>query len=1502
MLPDPFTLGVGKLTGPEFETDDGIGSLFKIPANIDFDISCLHWGREFDFEKKTVRYVIGYNDAFNIEEGSSAYNDIKSLCNFVKNTNFPVTAENLKKNYKQVLSHAEFLGKELNMGIQVLGYLEYSYATGEMSLKDGGLVLVGGVEASIPFYPCPPIPVFAEVVGSFENTIPFPISEWVKKQKIEMQCDPKLSFGGGVGVGISGNYVKGDILGTINAPFTLQVDRNVGFKEIEIIFNGEIKLETSLLWIFKKTRTKNLGNGVTLYKYPKTPLLGTNGITMLAKAGKEHDEWEPVPRVEVAKKLMSTRNIASASYSRSGIFPYFAPVVANLENGNKVMFWLEDVLDKADDDRLTVYYSVYDSASDVWSGPEAMLENNAYNGTPSIASYGNKVGVLWQRAREPLGTSGDAEALETMLDLWFTEFDGTGFTEPVCISDFGNGLEKLSYGVAYDADGIATAYWLENSENSLYGQEGTTTLCRRTVNGGNLGDIEVVKELTGYCGEIIAGNGSVPFYKTVGDEAINIYAGNELIDSGNIGGMQYLDGSLYYVKDSELHVYENGASRRLGGDLISDFTVLKSNGKMILVNLRRNGLRSELYKAEWNEAEGTWNPQVQITDFGGSIRGFTASVDDEGNIELSCSVMEVTDDEESPFGITHLEHVSEIGYFDLVVEEVAGYDLNHAYYNDTLPIYATVKNNSQEEVATFHLLLCDEAGDELKAEIVNRQLEPGQTADLEIDYEIPADFIGQKLTLHVSCDHEEANINNNEASFEIGLADVSISNLKAEMKDGIAQLTGAIENNGFAPAENVTISIQDATTEEFILDKMHLLEVLEPNTVQEFIYELPEQYWIHLNEATMYELTVVAESSSEENRLANNTDRVVFGDLNSSLISALENTSICLDTTEITMESGETQDLIVTFLPKKVDGMGVTFMSDNTSVATVDENGNVTAVGAGDTVVTAIADNGATAECSVHVNGLNKPSFTWSDDNTSCIAEFVGANNTSVTCECEISHEVFDSTCYDDGLVVYTATVSYEGETFTDTKEQMIPAKGHTDNDKDAICDLCGERIGYKIVVTSALDTNHSVTVANVKGGDVYAIQSDGSCTEASVIAPAVLGYDFKGWYENMDEDPIATSGTYTFVPDHDATLIAVYGVTSTKVQVKVTGSAFRITGSNNLQHSVTKTYTPGTTVTVTYADESEEFLYWANSNGKIMSRNPEYSFTVVSAMNMEAVSIDENENQENLAFVEFISFYDQVMLAETYSANDTISFPDGPSRTGYFFVSWQYTEEQIQEMIRNGVKHIAVKPVYEKSGNNITLTVVYSNQIHAEEEYIANEGTSVKVTAKDVQGYEFSCWRDADGYLLSTSKSFYLLTTDGAVITAEFVPEAQEPFEQKPVIALSGVYGITTDGKNKIVFIVNRDVPQGYMVVEHGIIRSTDTMYGLEGATERMTLEGANIKKHQSIDNSLNSHYVLTLNVGASVNTVVYARGYLVVEDGSGSRTTLYSDKIYAVSFNDLK
>ena len=79
--------------------------------------------------------------------------------------------------------------------------------------------------------------------------------------------------------------------------------------------------------------------------------------------------------------------------------------------------------------------------------------------------------------------------------------------------------------------------------------------------------------------------------------------------------------------------------------------------------------------------------------------------------------------------------------------------------------------------------------------------------------------------------------------------------------------------------------------------------------------------------------------------------------------------SVALNTTSLTIVEGESQSLTATVSPSNADNKKVTWSSSNSSVATVDDRGTVTAVAAGTATITAKSeDGGKTATCSVTVN------------------------------------------------------------------------------------------------------------------------------------------------------------------------------------------------------------------------------------------------------------------------------------------------------------------------------------------------------------------------------------------------------------------------------------------------------------------------------------------------------------------------------------------------------
>lgn len=89
----------------------------------------------------------------------------------------------------------------------------------------------------------------------------------------------------------------------------------------------------------------------------------------------------------------------------------------------------------------------------------------------------------------------------------------------------------------------------------------------------------------------------------------------------------------------------------------------------------------------------------------------------------------------------------------------------------------------------------------------------------------------------------------------------------------------------------------------------------------------------------------------------------------------IEVTEVKLDQTELTLNKGENVTLVATVLPENATDKTVTWGSSKTSVATVDESGKVTAVGAGEAVISAKAGE-KIAECKVTVIAIPATSLT----------------------------------------------------------------------------------------------------------------------------------------------------------------------------------------------------------------------------------------------------------------------------------------------------------------------------------------------------------------------------------------------------------------------------------------------------------------------------------------------------------------------------------------------
>ena len=274
-------------------------------------------------------------------------------------------------------------------------------------------------------------------------------------------------------------------------------------------------------------------------------------------------------------------------------------------------------------------------------------------------------------------------------------------------------------------------------------------------------------------------------------------------------------------------------------------------------------------------------------------------------------------------------------------------------------------------------------------------------------------------------------------------------------------------------------------------------------------------------------------------------------------------TSLELNKGTLTLQEKDSDTLTVTVKPADATNQDVTWESSNTSIATVSEDGTVTAISAGNATITATAADGSgiSASCTLTVthgkmvqtpkkdatctvdgteeywmceicgkhfedesgtipttpeenkiqatgHSYGEPVWNWSEDGKTCTVTF--------TCEKDETHketpkvivtsaEKTPGTCTETGVTTYTATVEFNGQTYTDTKDLTdIPATGHSyDNGK---CTVCGAIASdFKVIITAGANgswqkgTKDGLTfTSNAAYKHFQKVQVDGKDLDAS--------------------------------------------------------------------------------------------------------------------------------------------------------------------------------------------------------------------------------------------------------------------------------------------------------------------------------------------------------------------------------------------------------------------
>ena len=383
-------------------------------------------------------------------------------------------------------------------------------------------------------------------------------------------------------------------------------------------------------------------------------------------------------------------------------------------------------------------------------------------------------------------------------------------------------------------------------------------------------------------------------------------------------------------------------------------------------------------------------------------------------------------------------------------------------------------------------------------------------------------------------------------------------------------------------------------------------------------------------------------------------------------------TGVTLNKTTLDLEKDQTEKLVATVLPANADGdKTVTWKSSNNEVATVSQDGTVTAVGKGSCNITATTQNGKTATCKVTV-GVPLKSISFKDDVTS------KTMNKGEEFTLEVVYNPADTDA--DKTITWSSTdtsvATVENGKVTAIGGGETEIKATTVNGLEAIC-----KVKVEVPLTSiSIKTETSIQFGQTEKLEVTYNPVD--TTADKTIA-----------WESADEAiaKVSTDGTIEGVGVGETTITATAS-NGQKVTCKVTVLPVELNSISITEQNIILNKGENETLTVTYNPENtteDKTVTWESSNEDAVTVSEDGVITAVGAGNatitakvgdktattqvevkvpLENISLNETEKQLNKG--------DNLQLTVTYNPEDT---------TADKTVTWTSTDDTVATVDENG-------------------------------------------------------------------------------------------------------------------------------------------------------------------------------------------------------------------------
>jgi hypothetical protein len=1010
MLTNP-TSSSQEISGPAVSIFGKSFNLLKLPSSLQlklFDAASIKINH--DETKKTFTAIIGSIE--NIESTDHYWSDYDAYKNIVQ-TFTSKSANQIKTDFTRLKGQFKNPAKLLfPVEINEAGYLEASYASGELQLVEGGVIIA--TKVGTPFgvsYPLPPAPyVFVKVEVSVDASLKIALVRVVSSGKVSFQTsvEAKVTPGvtGTLNLGVDKlAYVGGGVKGSLESKF------KIPSKLSETL---TVTLKGSWVWKIKlgflEFKGENAwGDGIQLFPQGRSRTL----------AYVTEDNFSLIPRpAPTFRSARLARSLPLPEFIRfdENVYESGNPQLVQLDNGNLLLAWLGDDTNRSlAANASALYYSIYDGSS--WSSAALVDDDGTADFNPALFKAADgSVHLVWQDCKaaftsDEVGLEDFAEA----VDISYISFsaDGSIGTKINITGTADNSVYETGAVLSASEDSVSVV-WLENSENDLLLASGTNSIRRvkiienipegaETLTQGlpflthlASGYIDSERNVIAYTtGAFDGEDGTLsedPTIRLAGDIADTVIANTVLSEDDDVfatvSGLQFVDGALFWSDNDGIKAVANVTAPSI--ELVNalsahNFTILK-NGDNVAIVMLTSGITNEIY-VSYKDADG-WSAPTSLTAYGKSIGAISGLLDNEGKIYLTFNQTTLNGESFDGAATDLVVAGYERSMADLAVDEEA-----YIPYTEIIPgaetyisVYAqnngatstsaikalvTLDGGAPQEITTLYRI--PEDGNGIEGIVPVAKVNAGETVELLIPYTLPAVLsANHKLTVElVSANGIPGALGNSNkiAAFEFGAQpDLEVSDVSANRIEGGALISAVVKNIGFASADHVVVKLFDeigyAAESEPLQEQS--FATLPAGSQEAVSFTVSDDLLVAGSEYDFKRFIVSAETDSFESVLYNNS-----GD---ALVAPLNVESVALAEHEIDINVGDEIEIAYSFLPENVPNKEVTWHSSNVNIASVSSDGKITGLREGEAVVTVIsvADGSISDSATVHVVGLTK--------------------------------------------------------------------------------------------------------------------------------------------------------------------------------------------------------------------------------------------------------------------------------------------------------------------------------------------------------------------------------------------------------------------------------------------------------------------------------------------------------------------------------------------------